>query len=80
LSLPLEPAYICCFQAFAFKCNLYRYALANSSEPCQAELAKEGVLEVIKEMLQVVSPNTKVGKYTLNAVVTHGLKAPGFNP
>ena len=36
--------------------------LANKSEPCQAELAKEGTLELIKEVLEIVPPNTKIAQ------------------
>jgi len=36
--------------------------LANNSPSCQAELTKEGVLDNIKGMLQVVHPNTKLAQ------------------
>ena len=36
--------------------------LANASEPCQAELRKQGALEVIKNVLEIVQPNTKMAQ------------------
>jgi hypothetical protein len=57
------------FQAFAFKCNLYRYTLAYHLK------ALHNAGDCLKCGVEVG------GLYKLNPVVmTHSLKAPGLNP
>jgi hypothetical protein len=57
------------FQAFAFKCNLYRYD--ETREERAAREAEE------KEAIALA----EVGLYKFNPIqLTHSLKPPGFNP
>jgi hypothetical protein len=60
-----------CFQTFAFKCNLYRYA---SGAGLRFMLEESGLVKlgVHRDM---------AGLYTLHSSqLTHSSKAPGFNP
>mmetsp|Transcript_38287 Transcript_38287/g.94987 ORF Transcript_38287/g.94987 Transcript_38287/m.94987 type:complete len:968 (-) Transcript_38287:275-3178(-) len=50
--------------------------LANNSVACQSALAQEGVLEVIKGMMEVVPPNTKMAQVCLAFAANFALKNP----